>query len=420
MQTAETYQATYTNPQAQTQIKNDATTLNLTTGAGANINTTLKAYVGSQEVANGKEVNCGEIIKYVITVENTGNKTADKIDIKAKIPENTKYVQYKKQIAPEKQNTAEEEDEDSDEQETTDEYVESEKNEDLSASITNLEAGAKKAFSYEVKVDKYVEDNTTIENQITVNYEGNEENLQISHTAKESEMVLTLAMFERKSETLKTDEEYVYRLVIENLTDQDLNNVKLKFDEDFTIKDVAIVNEIGENSLDGNNYTIEKITAGYSAIYNVYVQPEKPNNKKVNMDVIANNKYRSNQVSEDIIQYKVNMQMTSQTQGDTIQAGDKIDYNLKITNQSDTELDEVLILQQIPLTSTVKKVSVNGEELSYSMYSAEEDDDIENDYKISYICKLEKNETKDILIETQTDANEYAASNVSLRGTITF
>ncbi|MDN8688530.1 hypothetical protein Q0L85_14355, partial [Staphylococcus aureus] len=65
--------------------------LTLETGKGPVVDTTLNAFVAGEE--RTQEVKEGEIIKYTVTVSNTGTEDMTNINVVGKVPEGTTYVE---------------------------------------------------------------------------------------------------------------------------------------------------------------------------------------------------------------------------------------------------------------------------------------------------------------------------------------
>ena len=478
MKAEEGYSVTYTNDLTANKKTMEATKLNLTTGGGPEITSNLKAYVGGKELADGAKVNSGEIIKYVVSVENTGNAPAENVNIEAIVPENTTYVKYVKDVlqASEEENVEPEEgdsslggivdsdDEDeeidpdevfSDEdEEEIDEYEtgedqeefdgeenkdvvegnssseaggeedsdddlagsgvddkyeeESPKDNKITSKIENLKVGGKQTFYFEVRVNDNV--NSDIVENIKISYNEINQDKQITLKANSAELKATILMMDRTDLILKNHQEYIYLLKIDNLTESNLSNVEVKVNGNFTVKEAEIYDGEAEIiEVNDNTFTIKEIPANNSIEYMLYTYSATSENKQYTISALINGKYNTNQIIEEVEEEKITMSMTSDNEGDSVNAGDEITYNVTIKNDGDSDVNDLQIEQQLSSILNITSITANGNNVQYSKQSGGED--IENSYTIYFDEPLTKQEPLNVIVKARTDENMYVSEN---------
>ena len=462
LEAEEGYTVTYTNEATASEKSEKATTLNLTTGVGPEVSTDLKAYVSGEEIKDQDEVNPGEIIKYQVTIENTGNATAEDINIEAILPENAKFVQYQKTSTEKTEDTDQNNEEntgnelledveegntnvvDKDINDMTDEdmgyiteeddptetddnlggengtsdyYEEIEVEEGkVSRKLDSLDPGEKIVIAYEIKVNEDAPEGSTITNTVNVIYDGITDTKTMTNKIGKPQLSMNLYMIQRPGTVLNAGQTYIYVLDIKNISGEKLSdiNVEMRLNEQFTIKRAEVYGGEEESVLELNNnsFTIDNLEASETASYMFYVTVAKTSGNTATISAIANNKYRSNQISEDVQEEKVSMTMESENAGKSIKVGDIIKYNIKVTNEGDVAIQTLNIEQQVSAYLNVIDIKVNGESAEYSQNIGGED--LENSYTITINETLEKGETLSIDVETTPDSEVLTAEDAQL------
>lgn len=434
----ESYVVNYTNNLTEVQKTAKATTLNLTTGTGAEITSSLKAYVGGNEIANGDTVYNGEVVRYELTFKNTGSEVAKNVNIEANIPNNTTMVQYVK--------GTDNHNDDSEDvlSSTSDYYQEIETpNNKLTKTMETLEVGEKKTFAYEVRInDEAV--NNTISAKATMSYYGTEnttdittnETNTITNMVSNAEVSMNMIMIARGSTTLHAGISYSYYLTVTNTSGKKLSDVKvaIKTNSEYSLERVLDENENNMNCED-STFTIKSLEEGESVSYEIDVKASNQDGTAT-ISAIANNLYRSNEITETIKATDMSISMTSNNEGGTIKNGDSINYQITVKNNGDEPIDFLEIGQQISTYLDVEKVTINGEEIEFEeeylsdnkeeeTSDEEETETVEDDsntmeesdkYLIgfNYEKTLAKEESLTIVVEAATDSELIHTSDVHM------
>ena len=331
------------------------------------ITATLKGYVGGQELTEGDIVYTGEIIRYEIGIENNSNEAIENVNIKASIPEGTKFVEYTKSA-------------------NKGEYKEKEiENNIISETIENIESGYnnKAQLQYEVKV----EDNTeiaNIKNTLQLNYNDTNSEKVLQYKVEKAELKVELTGMKDLSDDISHGESYGFAIDVTNMSDKDMENVKIdaitnssyKFKEFLKMEDSQIVTIAEENPLE-----IEKIEKGKTYSCYVTVIAEKSEDNFASIYVTANNKYRSSTQKKLIRKASIETELSSDNKNTKVKCGDEIIYNLRVKNTGDIEQRAFTIYQAISNYAEVKSVKINENEIEYSRWDdyTIEDEETEED-----------------------------------------
>lgn len=405
----EGYTVNYTNTLTEALKTEKATTLELSTGAGAEIQSTLKAYVGGEELENGSTVNSGEIVTYEVTLENTGDKVVNNINIEANIPEETKYIKFVKETTGDSNVITSKRVEDT--------YQEIElENNTITNQISSLEVGKKEIFIYDLKVGEDTQDGTEIQNNIKIMYEGIEETKTIKNNVAKSDISLNLFMFNRYTTELKAGDTNRYCLQVKNLTDEDISNlnINLEYNDLFKINEVSMMNresKLKDIEINSENATfiLEELKANETIEICIYTTINEAKQSGIgNLSSIAsyqNRKYHSYKITEPITQFNVSITLESDKSGKSVKTGEGINYNIKVTNTGDTPIQNLTVEQQISDQFEVNKVTIAGKEVEYSKSGILSGEVLKNAYGLRINTSLNINETIDIQVETNNEIN---------------
>ena len=432
----EGYSVNYINNLTETEKEAKATTLSLTTGTGAEITSNLKAYVGDDEITNGDNVYNGEIIRYELTLKNDGSEPANNLAISVPIPNNTTCVQYKK--------GTDNSNDDNDDvlNATTDYYQEVQvQNNTLTRNIDSLAIKEERTLIYEVRVNQEAINNT-ISSQATVNYNGtkNSEEMAtsttntISNPVANADLNMNMVMIARGSSTLHAGLSYSYYLTVTNPSGGNLSdvNIEIKTNDMYTLERVLDSNE-NQMNVENNAFTIDSLKAGETVSYEINVMAEAKDGTAT-ISAKANNMYRSNQISETVKATDLSISMTANNEGETVENGDSVNYNITVTNNGTEPVDYLEIKQQLSTYLDVQKVTINGEEVAFdSEYQTtneegeqnpeevqeDEDNNImeeSEEYSIgfNYANTLNGGESLTILVETTTDSELIHSNDIHM------
>ena len=335
------------------------------------IKSSLKAYVGGQEIQEGDTVYTGEIIKYELTLENVGEDDVENVNIEANVPEGCKCVKFVKNLYA------------SDDggyiRATEDEYKELELNK-IEKNIERLAKGQenKAVLAYEIKVDE----NATIENlenSINVLYNEKTQNISLNNKVKKSDISMELHMASRSSESILTNDEYLYFLYVKNNKETDISNIDIKINTNssYLIKEVNDYNnDYAKIDVDENTFTIDNISSNSTQKYLLTVN-STGNNNVATINCTADNHYRSNEIIEEMHKASLKANLTSNSSDKNIYNGDKIVYNLKIINDGNIDLNNIEIEQSISKYLQVESVKIDDREIEFGSPSIDFNEDMD-------------------------------------------
>ncbi len=342
------------------------------------IKSTLKAYVGGQEIKEGDTVYTGEIVKYELTLENVGEDDIENVSVEASIPEGCKCVKFIKDL--------ESSDINGNISASEDEYKELDIDK-IEKVINKLSKGLenKIVLSYEIKI----EESSTIENIgniVNIRYNEKTQNLSLNNKVEKSDISLELHMITRASETILTNEEYLYILYVKNNKGLDISNINIQINTNSSY----ILQKVNDNTEDykqieknGNKFTIENLSSNDTIKYVLTVK-SVGNNSLATINCIANNQYRSNEITEAMYKNSIKASLTSDNSNNNIYNEDRIIYNLKLKNDGNTDINNIEIIQNISEFLRVESVKIEDTEIEYnysSIYNdnTEEDEEIDED-----------------------------------------
>ena len=354
-QAFEGYKVLYSNANTSNEV--EATTLGLSTGKGPELKSTLKAKLGNTELENGAEIAQGEVLKYEITVENTGTETATNVKVSSIIPEGTVYVEPKDDFV----------------------YADGYYNEltdkkDVLYEIESIAAGEKITKSFEVKVTRNAQANTELENKASVNY--GEAKIE-SETIKNKVVEGSLSVVIKRATDLSVENyrgEYIdYFIGVQNISDKTQKDVtvNLNMPEELKIIKMYLIN--GENDEEeieiSNSIKIDEINVGDTIYINAITELSSLKNideKEVSIYATASIKNsretKSNEFIEILKDFKLAISLSANNENGYLKSDDIIEYTLKIQNNSSIDSSYVDIKDIIPEQLSVQAISINGEE----------------------------------------------------------
>ena len=386
-----------------------ATTLNLTTGTGAEVKAELKAYKGGKELTNNENVYNGDIITYEIKVKNVGTEPAKNVNLSLQIPENTTVVEYRKRTNEDKLN----------------DYfrILETNNNKISSLIESLGIDEERTIPYDVLVgDSTV--NTTIIAKAEAEYIGkaNSENTtkaesnSVSNNVVKADVTLNMVMTARGMDYIRTGIDYPYTLNIKNTSGRRLTNVPVRVNVDnYEIARVLLNGQKVE--FDNNTFNISNLEIDETKVYEIDVVT-KGTHGNASISATVNDIYSSNEILEKIKATSVSVSMTANNEGETIKSTDPILYNIKVTNNGTDSINYVDVIQSLSKCIDVKKVSTNGNEVEFNRVKATsaENSEESEDYSIEIIYKepLDVGESAEFLVETQTEDNYISENDIQL------
>ena len=353
----ENYIVYYTN--ITSEEKTEISKSTLSTPKGAVIDTTLRALVAGKE---NNEVKENGILRYAITVSNTGSEDMNNIVVTGKVPDGTTYVNSDKL---------------NNEVDPDDLGFIDENKKDVEFNIENLAKGQTITKYYEVKVNDGMA-GKEIKNTVVTKYgEKTKTSNEVKTKVAEGNVEVKLVSIDATDGIVEGGYSYRYILYVTNKKDKDLKNVNVKYNTNNTAKITEISYVFSDESKtveNEDNITIDKIKAGETVEVVSYVTINKLDKDALSVmsaKVYANNtEYSSNEVNSTVASSVIlEMNATSENSGDYVKSGDTIKYNIVIKNMGSKVADTVTLKNWIANEVSLTKILKNGEELSNENYT---------------------------------------------------
>ena len=413
------YTVTYTDSETNTSGTVKATDIKLTTGTGPIAEISMTASVGNAQVNNGDTVVAGEVVKYHLTIKNTGTEDITDAIITAPIPEGATYVKEKAYY-----------------EYTGTSYYEELSDRNYQTKIDSLPVGQTIEITYEVRVNNDINDGQTIDNKYQISYKDVvKESNSISLVGQSGDIRITLKRVTDRNSKLYASSSVKYYAIVENISENDKENVYVDThlpgelqanhasiitglkSADITADDITnpdsdgtsvdTSGDINEISKDAESEDIEynetinigSLKSGEAKVlYFETIVGQVNETKNVSLYAIARDdakQYRSNLWTETINGYNVSMTMSHNTETQYVKAGDVIEYTINIRNNNNIQADGIEIVDQIPEQYTIRSITVAGENI-----------DIPESHEIHIPVSMEPNGEVEIKISVVVDESE--------------
>ncbi len=356
----EGYTVYYTNLTSEEKV--DVNNIRLATPKGAVIDTTLKAAVAGNE---SNEVKENEVLRYQITVSNTGSEDMTNVKVLAKVPEGTTFVnseQLNNEIV------------------LDDLKFEDADKKDVEFNIDNLAQGQTITKYYEVKVNDGMA-NKEIANSVTTQYgDVTKTSNEVKTNVTEGKAELKLISIDATDGEVEVGYSYRYVLLLTNKSDKDMKKVNIKFNTNDTAKISKISyveDELGKSESNVDNITIDKLKAGETKQILCYATIEKKTETAISAKVSAENiEYNSNEISTKINSFvTLEMNVSSENSGNYVKSGDTITYKINIKNSGTKDAESVILNDWFDGDVSLSNVLKNGEVVSENDYNVITDND---------------------------------------------
>ncbi len=305
----------------------------------------------------------------------------------------------------------------------------------VTSSIDLLKTKNKVLLAYHLRIEDESE-NKNIPFTININSEKYNNILTLNCKVEKAEIKLNMYMVGRIDENkIETKRKYTYKLEIKNVKNEDISNLSIKVVHNSAINlENAFIERDGDfQKIEVNDeFNVETLKKDNILIY--YFDVQLNDNENISqISALVNNKYRSNEVDEELIKYTIEAELTSDNQGQEISKEEKVKYNLSIKNTGNININRVDITQSISKYLDVKSVTINNEDvqfkISYEYKDVDkmvEDDEEETTKDIdstefdnyiieySYNKELKVNEKIDVLIETQINEEDLLDNRVKI------
>lgn len=435
------YQVEYTN--ADTNVANTlkSTEIELQTGVGPKAEIKVTPKVGKDDVTKATVKN-GEVIKYEIEVSNVGSEDINNIMVTGTVPDGTTLV------TPE-----------ANYEYTKATYYQEKEDKVYGEKIDNLKIGETITKEYEVRVKNDTAEGTKLKSVAQIKYGDviKEADLEEITTAR-ADIRATVKRVSDVEDGLHTFGLVTYYGIVENISDKKQDNVTVKTNlpenleiietklvtGDFRGNDADNAIDINEDTLSENenyideedqeeheptesdevqdNKTVENIEYSDNIdigtldkgeakiiIYTTRIKNTENNNlNTLEFSLVAkkgNDSYRSNTIKDDVSNINIGFEMTTNTEEKYLNAGDVLEYVIKIKNNQKSDIKDLFITDAIPAQLTVNKVIVNDEIV---------EEEAGNEVEVP--CDVPAESTREIKIETvvdYSDAREEAESIVN-------
>lgn len=376
------YKVTY-DTDSETGIEVASTEIGLLTPTEVKMETGLTATVGNVEIKSGDTVKAGEVIKYKVTVKNTGVSSIENALLKASVPTGTVVVE------PEE------------EYQYVDDHYYKERTDiaEINQSIAMLAAGETYTYEYEVRVKSDITTGTEILNKAIVTCgETTVESTEIKNTLSESNIRVTIKSTMDDGVELIAGSDNKYIVYVENLSNEVIKDLKLQFlsNNKFTI-DYILNAEITITSDIPEEINISEIPAN-GLIYFQIAGKIALDVTELNVTAIVKDSdekiYRSNKLTEKVENVNAKITMSSPQDNKYLEENDAVEYFITVENIS--KLDgNIVVTGKIPYYLNIEKVYINEKLLLQSTENSQEGytEKISNDiYQILELVAGEKAE----------------------------
>ena len=390
----------------------ESTLVGMTTEGGIKaedikMETSVSATVGNDTLKNGDTVKAGEVIRYKVTAKNVGERKLKDVTIKGQVPEGTVLVEPEEEFKSTGLSY----------------YVEKADEKEVSKTIESIEPGQEYSIEYEVRVNMNVTNGTEITNkEITtcgeLKQEGNEMKLKLA----ESKIRVTLKkLVDADIDSVYTGEYMEYTAFVENLSNETVKDLTLKINtkgaelgylDDSEGNDMEKTNEIKISEIAPNGKT------GYSFSVEIKEDAIKEFDTSVIVKDADGNEYRANKVDLKINQHNAKVSLTTPNNGDYVEPGDEIRYEIEITN-SENSIQVVKVYDNIPEELEIQEIIENGETVMQITDDTVEDTFVGNiSNQITYPTVLQPNETTKITIITKVRESQEQSETKTIKNVV--
>lgn len=342
------------------------------------LDTSISAQVGNDIINNGDTIKAGEVIKYTMTVTNNGAQELKNIELKSNVPDGTVYV------------TPEENYQHS----GTSYYTEHTDMTEVKTTIPSLAAGATYTTTYEVRSKSDLTSEKQISNKaVAICDETNIESSELTTKIVPSSIRVTIKKLVEEENTLISGGTMEYMVFVENMSNQDITNLKLQLISDnfkmtcLSNADLYIINEDIPETI-----SIDKISPNESAWFKLEGDTTE-NAEQVNaMAVVKDsngNTYRSNVLGNTLQKVDAKISLSSPQDKAYIKEGDIVEYDIVVENTGNIQ-ENIEIIDDVSEYLEIEAVYINGEIKLQSTETAKTDTYISKiSNNVSYVVKVE-------------------------------
>lgn len=324
------------------------------------INMQITPKLGDTILKDNMEIHEQEVINFKVDVTNNSSSAIENISIEMPIPENLVYL--------EKNETPySDPDGDSTAGNYIGVYTEKPEKKTVQLVIDKLEVNETQTIEYELRVKNLAdnEETKTVETNFILKINGIEQSTQkLTNIIKKAKIKTELSFMKR---TYMVDRnEYTYSFIINNITDEDINDLTttIQIPKEILVTEPKVISN-GLGTDDENNTTIEvndnnlltfnmkTLKSGQQAEFEFLAKVTTLDIIDSSIDIFANTfvdneTYKSNIAKNKIEAAEVTIEKSSPTENQEVKAGDQITYNIKVTNKSDKIYSQIYIVDTLP------------------------------------------------------------------------
>lgn len=340
------------NRLADKQVKLD--NIELTTGIGASVETTLKAYVAGEENETVKEAS---FIRYEMKITNTGTEDATNVKVIGQVPDGATYVKIGKVDYGSNNYNA---------------VIEDKDKKQVEVEIPLLKKGETFTGHYQVKVNENTEGKKLVNSVVTEYGEVSKKSNEVTTTVIPSNLKMTLSPVDDTG-VIKAGYAYRYILLVKNISEEKLSDVKVELNKNLDVT-TNIIPDVGVE-VENNVATIKSMEPGEEKTIVLSITPkefftqDKKDTILLGKATIGEDDTFSNEVIRTIEGYNIELNVTSDNSGDYVKAGDTIKYKINVKNSGSTIINNLSILNEISSYTTLESIEKDGKKLSEGDYS---------------------------------------------------
>ena len=399
------YQVTYTNQETHVQDQLESTEIEMQTGIGPKVEAKLTAKVAGKPIST--TVKNGQIIRYQVEIANQGSEDVNNVKVVGKIPEGTKLVQPEENY-----------------EYTGASYYEELENKTYETTIETLKVGEVVNKEYEVRVENNTQEGIEISSIAQITYQDvTKTTEEIKNKVEKGNLRISVKRVTDRRVNLYTAGAVRYFAIIENISNQKQDNVKIKTNlpENLEVEVLSLIT--GMEKEEGNIYIIneqsqeatieetkpeaevqtEKLTyqeevnigsleAGETKVLSYDMLIKQANSQTINFGVEAmqgQEKYPSNNWEDKVEKIEVGISMTAQTSGQYLKAGDHVNYTIVVENKAEAETMGLVVKDAIPSQLSINQVTKDGQVLEGMEQN-----------NLDLPIKIEGNQTATLKVET--------------------
>lgn len=392
----QSYEVSFNERETGTSHVAKAKLIAMQTGVGPVVEAKTVAMVQGKPIGSQDQVKAGEVICYQTEVKNVGSEEANGVKVIGGVPEGTTLVEprpkfeydgiYYYQELPDSQ------------KEFTKE---------------TLLPGESVIYQYEVRVKQELAESKTVTNECQLVFgEVKQTITTLTHQLVPANMRVTIKRVTDRSIVMGPTTGVKYFAIVENLGDTEAEGIQLSFPvpEGLTVGETAILVGVEDEKIEdeiqetvipyADPISLGTIPAHSNKIVYFIFTASKVEETQKTISYAATvsqgaETYRSNFLTETAYSYQVKADMTSETEGKTLSAGDIVRYHITIQNQGKLSMPVMRLQDSIPMSFTIRSVKVNGEETEWG-----------DDNEITLMISLEPNEQATVEIEVVVDESE--------------